>query len=68
MDKIKDVLSLKEKIILSELKDDNWQQPFEAVDLGNGWIIAEPDVEVDGLKKINFQSRKQNLLLKALLK
>lgn len=58
IDKIREALDIKEGIILTELKDDNWQQPFESVDLKNGWIIAEPEVEVDGnIKKINFESQ-----------
>jgi ribosomal protein L11 methyltransferase len=47
----------KEHITLSQLKDEGWQQPFEPVDLENGWIIAEPTIEVEGLKKINFESQ-----------
>lgn len=59
IDKIKEVLDTKENITLSELKEDNWQQPFEPVDLGNGWIIAEPNaiVDDDNKMKINFESQ-----------
>ena len=57
IDKIKEALQIKEEITLSELKEDNWQQPFEPVDLNNGWIIGEPGIVVENLKKINFESQ-----------
>jgi ribosomal protein L11 methyltransferase len=57
INKIKEILNIKEEIILSELKDDNWQLPFEPVDLNNGWIIAEPNVVVNNKIKINFESQ-----------
>lgn len=57
INKIKEILNIKEEIILSKLKDDNWQLPFEPVDLNNGWIIAEPNVVVDNKIKINFESQ-----------
>ncbi|RII36398.1 methyltransferase domain-containing protein [Clostridium chromiireducens] len=58
IDKIREVLDIEENITLSELKEDNWQQPFEPVDLNNGWIIAEPNEIVDDNKmKINFESQ-----------
>lgn len=55
--KIKEILNIKEKVTLSKLKEDNWQQPFEPVDLNNGWIIAEPHVVVENKMKINFESQ-----------
>lgn len=54
---IKEALDIKGNIILSEFKEDNWQQPFEPVDLNNGWIIAEPSAVVENVKKINFESQ-----------
>lgn len=57
IDEIKEVLDIKENITLVELKEDNWQHPFEPVDLNNGWIIAEPSVVVENAKKINFESQ-----------
>jgi ribosomal protein L11 methyltransferase len=57
IDEIKDILDIKENITLSEYREDNWQQPFEPVDLNNGWIIAEPSVVVENAKKINFESQ-----------
>ncbi len=54
---IKEILNIEEKIILSRLKEDNWQQPFEPVDLNNGWIIAEPHVDFKNKMKINFESQ-----------
>ncbi|WP_160686659.1 50S ribosomal protein L11 methyltransferase [Clostridium sp. C2-6-12] len=57
IDKIKEILELKEEVKLSEIKDENWQQPFEPVDLNNGWIIAEPSATFENLKKINFESQ-----------
>ncbi|WP_297427266.1 50S ribosomal protein L11 methyltransferase [Clostridium sp.] len=56
--KIKEILDINGDITLAQLKDDNWQEPFEPVDLNNGWIIAEPDSVVDdSLMKINFESQ-----------
>lgn len=57
INRIKEILNIKEKIILSKLKEDNWQQPFEPVDLNNGWIIAEPHVKFENKMKINFESQ-----------
>lgn len=57
IDKIKEMLELKEEVKLSEIKEENWQQPFEAVDLNNGWIIAEPSATFENLKKISFESQ-----------
>ena len=57
IEEIKEVLDIKENITLVELKEDNWQNPFEPVDLNNGWIIAEPSVVVENAKKINFESQ-----------
>ena len=58
IDKIREVLDIDENITLSELKEDDWQQPFEPVNLKNGWIIAEPNAIVDDNKmKINFESQ-----------
>lgn len=57
INKIKEILNIKEKIILSKLKENNWQQAFEPVDLNNGWIIAEPHVDVENKTKINFESQ-----------
>lgn len=57
INEIKEILNLKEDITLSELKEDSWQQPFEPVDLNNGWIIAEPGVNAENLRKINFESQ-----------
>jgi ribosomal protein L11 methyltransferase len=57
INEIKEILNLKEDITLSELKEDSWQQPFEPVDLNNGWIIAEPGVNAQNLRKINFESQ-----------
>lgn len=57
IEEIKEALDIKENIILSEYKEDNWQQPFEPVDLNNGWIIAEPSFVVENAKKINFESQ-----------
>lgn len=54
---IKEILELKEQIKLTEIKYENWQQPFEPVNLNNGWIIAEPSAIFDNFKKINFESQ-----------
>ena len=58
VEKIKKILDIKDEIKLTELKTDNWQQPFEPVDLNNGWVIAEPGAEVTyKTGKINFESQ-----------
>lgn len=57
IEKIKDLLNI-EDITLTEINEDNWQQPFEPVDLNNGWVIAEPDAEITyKIGKINFESQ-----------
>lgn len=58
IEEIKDSVNIEGKIKLTEIREDNWQQPFEPVDLNNGWIIAEPEAEVSFEKgKINFESQ-----------
>lgn len=58
IEEIKKILNVQDNIKLSEIKEDNWQQPFEPVDLKNGWVIAEPDDEISYEKgKINFESQ-----------
>lgn len=58
IEEIKKVLNIQDNIKLSEIKEDNWQQTFEPVDLKNGWVIAEPDDEISYEKgKINFESQ-----------
>ena len=58
IEEIKDSVNVEGEIKLTEIREDNWQQPFEPVDLNNGWIIAEPEAEVSFEKgKINFESQ-----------
>ena len=58
IEKIKDSVNVEGEIKLTEIREDDWQQPFEPVDLNNGWIIAEPEAEVSFEKgKINFESQ-----------
>lgn len=58
IEKIKKILKSVGEIKLAEMKEDNWQQPFEPVDLKNGWVIAEPDAEITyETGKINFESQ-----------
>ena len=58
IEKIKEILKSVEEIKLTEIKEDNWQQPFEPVDLNNGWVIAEPNTEITyEIGKINFESQ-----------
>ncbi|EMU52524.1 MULTISPECIES: 50S ribosomal protein L11 methyltransferase [Clostridium] len=58
IEEIKDSVDIEGEIKLTEIIEDNWQQPFEPVDLNNGWIIAEPEAEVSFEKgKINFESQ-----------
>lgn len=58
IEEIKRVLDIEDNIKLSEIKEENWQQPFKPVDLKNGWVIAEPNEEIEYTKgKINFESQ-----------
>ena len=58
IEKIREILNINDEIKLTEIKVDNWQQPFEPVDLNNGWIIAEPGTEIEFEKgRINFESQ-----------
>lgn len=58
IEEIKDSVNIEGEIKLTEIREDNWQQPFEPVDLNNGWIIAEPEAEISFEKgKINFESQ-----------
>lgn len=58
IEEIKDSVNIEGEIKLTEIREDNWQQPFEPVDLNNGWIIAEPEADVSFEKgKINFESQ-----------
>lgn len=58
IEKIEDSVNVEGEIKLTEIREDDWQQPFEPVDLNNGWIIAEPEAEVSFAKgKINFESQ-----------
>ncbi|MEQ3339367.1 50S ribosomal protein L11 methyltransferase [Clostridium butyricum] len=58
IEEIKDNVNIEGEIKLIQIREDNWQQPFEPVDLNNGWIIAEPEAEVSFEKgKINFESQ-----------
>ncbi len=58
IEKIKELLGITDKIKFTEIREDNWQMPFEPVDLHNGWIIAEPSAHIEFEKgKINFESQ-----------
>lgn len=58
IEEIKDSVNIEGEIKLTEIREDDWQQAFEPVDLNNGWIIAEPEAEVSFEKgKINFESQ-----------
>ena len=59
IDNIVGTLNIDRKSInMTEIKDDNYQQPFEAVDLKNGWVIAEPGDDTEyKIGKINFESQ-----------
>lgn len=58
IEEVKDSVNVEGEIKLTEIREDDWQQPFEPVDLNNGWIIAEPEAEVSFEKgKINFESQ-----------
>ena len=58
IERIKETLNYDDEINLVEIKVDDWQQPFEPVDLKNGWVIAEPSTEISFEKgRINFESQ-----------
>lgn len=58
LENIKEVLNIQENINIIEIDEDNWQIPFEPVDLNNGWVIAEPDTYISYTKgRINFESQ-----------
>lgn len=58
IERIKKTLDYNDEINLVEIKVDNWQQPFEPVDLKNGWVIAEPSAHISFEKgRINFESQ-----------
>lgn len=55
---IKKLLNIKDEINITKLDTENWQMPFEPIDLNNGYVIAEPDADVSYEKgKINFESQ-----------
>ncbi|HCW54343.1 MAG TPA: 50S ribosomal protein L11 methyltransferase [Clostridium sp.] len=55
---IKELLNIEDEIKIVNLEVDNWQMPFEPVDLNNGYVIAEPQWDVSYEKgKINFESQ-----------
>ncbi|MEQ8153668.1 MAG: 50S ribosomal protein L11 methyltransferase [Clostridiaceae bacterium] len=55
IENIRVALNIKSEINLSEIITEDWQQPFEPVDLKNGWVIAEPSYDAGLMKKINFE-------------
>lgn len=57
IDRIRRELEIEDDIKLIEVKENNWQQSFETIDLKNGWIIAEKNYAHTGYKKINFESQ-----------
>lgn len=58
LNNIKKLLGIKDEIKITKLNTENWQMPFEPVDLNNGYVIAEPDADVSYEKgKINFESQ-----------
>ena len=58
LNNIKKLLGIKDDIKITKLDTENWQMPFEPIDLNNGYVIAEPDADVSYEKgKINFESQ-----------
>lgn len=58
LNNIKKLLGIKDEIKITKLDTENWQMPFEPIDLNNGYVIAEPDADVSYEKgKINFESQ-----------
>ena len=58
LNNIKELLNIEDEIKIINLDIDNWQMPFEPVDLNNGYVIAEPNCDISYEKgKINFESQ-----------
>ncbi|NME81631.1 50S ribosomal protein L11 methyltransferase [Clostridium sp. SM-530-WT-3G] len=58
LNNIKELLNIEDEIKIINLDIDNWQMPFEPVDLNNGYVIAEPNYDISYEKgKINFESQ-----------
>lgn len=58
LNNIKELLNIDDEIKIINIDIDNWQMPFEPVDLNNGYVIAEPQCDVPYEKgKINFESQ-----------
>jgi ribosomal protein L11 methyltransferase len=53
---LKSIVKNKE-VSVKPIENYNFQQEFEPIDLGNGWVIASPEYEVIDKKKINFCSQ-----------
>ncbi|MDT8716001.1 50S ribosomal protein L11 methyltransferase [Clostridium sp. 19966] len=56
-DKISRELSINDGITYKIIEQKNWQQPFETIDLKNGWIIANPKESLQSEKIIKFESQ-----------
>lgn len=52
-DIVENTLSLSD-ISITEIKNVEFNEDIEPIDLNNGWIIAPPDYTVEGKNKINF--------------
>lgn len=59
IDTISDALGIRKGIEYREVEEQNWQQPFEPVDLNNGWVISNPaDIwRFEDKKTISFESQ-----------
>lgn len=58
LNNIKELLNIEDEIKIINLDIDNWQMPFEPVDLNNGYVIVEPNCDISYEKgKINFESQ-----------
>lgn len=53
---LKNITPTKE-IFSNSIESCTFQQEFEPIDLGNGWIIAAPEYDVANKNKINFYSQ-----------
>lgn len=53
---LKNIIPTKE-VFSKPIESFTFQQEFEPIDLGNGWVIAAPEYEVENKNKINFYSQ-----------
>ncbi|MDF2880409.1 MAG: ribosomal protein methyltransferase [Clostridiaceae bacterium] len=56
IDKIKNILKVQD-LTVNKITDKNFDTHFDAIDLNNGWIIADPTYDAGNKNKIHFISQ-----------